>query len=148
VADPAASHVWSKNIVPVRPKLGGASVRLVVRRNLVTFFLAVDPKTGETEYMSARIVLPDGREFHIGYHPNIGVDGQRDGINFGPNGCWTDNIFTEAPEPASIWIEDRGPTEMFCSELFQELTGRYPYEIEANIKANADYRAFRSDKDD
>ena len=110
--------------------------------NSVTFFLAVDPKSREIEYMSARVVLPDGREFHVGYHPNIGADGQRDGLNFGFNGTWSDGVFTESKDTNAIWLEDLHGDDLFCSEMFGSLTGKYPYEVRDSIKPNEDYAPF------
>lgn len=114
--------------------------------NKVTFHRAVD-RHGETEYISARVVTPLGNEFHIGYHPHIGADGQRDGLNFGFNGIWLDGEFIDTKPGAegwvhSLWLEDRNQDDVFCSEMFGQLTGRYPYEVEERIPGNEDYRPF------
>lgn len=109
--------------------------------NKVTFHLVTTNRDG-TRYMSARVVLPSGKEYHVGYHPGIGADGQRDGLNFGFNGVWADGVFTETTENNPIWIEDKDSEDMFCSKLFGELTGRYPYEVEEWITPNEDYAPF------
>jgi hypothetical protein len=122
--------------------------------NKVTFFISADPK-GNTRYISARIITPLGNEFHVGYHDGICADKQRDGLNFGPNGRWQDGEFIGAWEDpaqppnedndgwiAAIWLEDKTADDTFCSEMFADLTGRYPYEVEAHIKPNQDYTEF------
>lgn len=113
--------------------------------NKVTFFRATD-RNGNTEWMSARVVLPDGRQFHVGYHPSVGRDGQRGGINFAYDGSWKDGVFTECAigENNSIWLEDRSPDDMFSSEMFADLTGKYPYEVEESIRGNEDYQSMET----
>lgn len=91
--------------------------------------------------MSARVVLPNGKEYHVSFHPNIGPDGQRDGLNFAFNGQWSDGRFWEAGPNAS-WFEDRDVSDTFCSELFADLTGKFPDQIEEYVLPNRDYAPF------
>lgn len=112
--------------------------------NSVTFHLAVDPKSKKTTYISARVVTPLGKEFHVSYHYCVDATGQRSGIHFGLNGEWVGGVFIEAQDTNGIWLEDRSANNMFCSELFEALTGKYPYEVENWIEPNHDYAPFAS----
>lgn len=111
--------------------------------NRVTFHISAERQGRKlVQFYSARVVTPLGKEFHVSYHPHIGPDGQRGGINFGFNGRWTGDSFEEARETGAIWLEDRDPDDFFCSEFFAALTGKFPYEVEAKIKPNEDFVPF------
>ncbi len=73
----------------------------------------------EVEYLSVEWPSSRGVAYwhQVTYHPNATVDGL-DGLDI--NG---------------MWFEDRHADDMFCSEMFQALTGLYPYEFRELVPA-------------
>ncbi len=102
--------------------------------NDVQFHIESDPKTTEISYISALITVPSGREFGVTYHVCVDRAGQRSGLSIFPEDLGEDD--------RPLWIEDRDADDSFCSEMFAELTGRYPYEIEEAMTPNEDYVGF------